>query len=61
MTEAPTKPKRATKAAAAKAAPLEPDVTATDGVAADASGKPAAKPKRAAKKPAAVPSGEVAT
>jgi N utilization substance protein A len=60
-TETPAKPKRATKAAAAKTAPLEPAVTATDGVAADAPETPAAKPKRAAKKPDAVPSGEVAT
>jgi hypothetical protein len=58
--EAPTKPRRATKVAAAKTAPLEPALTATDGVASDAP-EPAAKPKRAAKKPAAVPSGEVAT
>ncbi|HEV8403285.1 MAG TPA: transcription termination factor NusA [Candidatus Limnocylindrales bacterium] len=55
------KPKRASKAATSKTTPLEPDVAATDGVAADASAEPAAKPKRATRKPAAVPSGEVAT
>ena len=56
-----TKPKRASKAATAKAAPLEPDVTATDGVAVDPSEAPVAKPKRATKKAAPVPSGEVAS
>ena len=60
VAETAAKPKRATKATA-KTAPLEPEVTATDGVAAAPSDEPAAKPKRAAKKAAAVPSGEVAS
>ena len=59
-TDAKPKPKRSTKATA-KTTPLEPEVTATDGVAAAPSDEPAAKPKRAAKKAAAVPSGEVAS
>ncbi|HEY7969317.1 MAG TPA: transcription termination/antitermination protein NusA, partial [Candidatus Limnocylindrales bacterium] len=59
-TDAKPKPKRSTKATA-KTAPLEPEVTATDGVAAEASEAPAAKPKRATKKAAAVSSGEVAS
>jgi N utilization substance protein A len=55
------KPKRTSKTAAAKTAALEPDVTASNGVAAETSEAPAAKPKRATKKAAAVPSGEVAS
>jgi N utilization substance protein A len=53
------KPRRPTKAATT--AVLEPDVTATDGVAADGAEAAPAKPKRVTKKAAAVPSGEVAT
>ncbi len=55
------KAKRTSKAAASKAEPLAPDVTATDGVSAETPEAPAAKPKRATKKVAAVPSGEVAS
>ena len=56
--EPAAKPKRTAKPAAAKTAPLEPDVSPTDG----AEPETVAKPKRAAKKAAtAAPSGEVAS